>query len=160
MYVPKDASQIIFVNQAAGSGIIAATAKQQSDAFFQFIENSPYLSKSKGQYAGRNEATLPWYDRVDFKILQDVFTNIGKHKNTIQVSLDILNFTNFLSSKWGVVKSTTVRNPLIFDSLDPVSVAPRYRLTQIGGQLVTQPLQVVNSFASTWGMQFGVRYIF
>jgi hypothetical protein len=113
-----------------------------------------------GQYAGRNEATLPWYDRVDFKILQDVFANIGKHKNTIQVSLDILNFTNFLNSKWGVVKSTTVRNPLIYDSPDPVSGAPRYRLTQINGQLVTQPLQVVNSFASTWGMQFGVRYIF
>jgi len=160
MYVPKDASQIIFVNQNAGTGITAATAQQQSDAFFQFIGNSPYLTKIKGQYAGRNEATLPWYDRVDFKILQDVFANIGKHKNTIQVSLDILNFTNFLSSKWGVVKSTTVRNPLIFDSLDPVSGAPRYRLTQISGQLVTQPLQVVNSFASTWGMQFGIRYIF
>ena len=127
---------------------------------FQFVENSPYLNKRRGQYAGRNEATLPWFDRVDFKILQDVFTNIGKHKNTIQVSLDILNFTNFLNSKWGVIKATTVRNPLIFDSLDPVSGVPRYRMTQISGKLVTQPLQVVNSFASTWGMQFGVRYIF
>ncbi len=160
MYVPKDPSQIIFVNQAAGTGITAATAQQQSDAFFQFINNSPYLSKIKGQYAGRNEATLPWYDRVDFKILQDVFGNIGKRKNTIQVSLDILNFTNFLSSKWGVVKATTVRNPLIFDSLDPVSGSPRYRMTQISGQLVTQPLQTVYSFASTWSMQFGIRYIF
>jgi hypothetical protein len=160
MYIPKNASEIIFVNQSAGTGITAATAQQQSNAFFQFVENSPYLNKRKGQYAGRNEATLPWYDRVDFKILQDVFSNIGKRKNTIQVSLDILNFTNFLSSKWGVVKATTVRNPLIFDSLDPVSGAPRYRMTQISGQLVTQPLQVVNSFASTWGMQFGVRYIF
>jgi len=160
MYIPRDASEIVFVNQTASTGVTAATARQQSDAFFQFVENSPYLSKRRGQYAGRNEATLPWFDRVDFKILQDVFTNIGKQKNTIQVSLDILNFTNFLNSKWGVVKATTVRNPLIFDSLDPVSGVPRYRMTQINGQLVTQPLQVVNTFASTWGMQFGVRYIF
>ena len=160
MYVPKNASEINFVAQNAGSGITAATAQQQSDAFFQFVGNSPYLNKIRGQYAGRNAATLPWYDRVDFKILQDVFANIGKRKNTIQVSLDILNFTNLLSSNWGVIKATTVRNPLIFDSIDPVSGAPRYRMSQIGGKLVTNPYQIVNSFASTWRMQFGIRYIF
>ena len=159
MYIPKDANDIIFVNQAATSTLNAYTAQQQSDAFFQFVENVPSLRKNKGSYAQRNGAALPWYDRVDVKILQDVFTNIGKRKNTIQISLDILNFTNMLNKDWGVIKATTVRNPLIFAGYNSAG-APTYRMSQIGKQLVTQPFQTVQSTASTWGMQFGVRYIF
>ncbi len=161
MYVPRDPSEIIFVDQPAipASGINAFTAKQQSDAFFQFIQNNPALNKLRGQYVGRNGIALPWYDRVDFKVLQDLFTNIGKRKHSIQVSLDILNFTNMLNPRWGVIKATTLRNPLFFNNIDAAG-RPTYRLTQIGGQLITQPFQVVNSFASTWSMQFGVRYIF
>ena len=159
MYIPKDANDIIFVNQAATSTLNAYTAQQQSDAFFQFVENVPSLRKNKGSYAQRNGAALPWYDRVDVKILQDVFTNIGKRKNTIQISLDILNFTNMLNKDWGVIKATTVRNPLIFAGYNSAG-APTYRMSQIGKELVTQPFQTVQSTASTWGMQFGVRYIF
>ena len=159
MYIPKDANDIIFVNQAATSTLNAYTAQQQSDAFFQFVENVPSLKKNKGSYAQRNGAALPWYDRVDVKILQDVFTNIGKRRNTIQISLDILNFTNMLNKDWGVIKATTIRNPLVFAGYNPAG-APTYRMSQIGKQLVTNPFQTVQSTASTWGMQFGVRYIF
>ena len=159
MYVPKDASDIIFVPSTASATSNVYTAKQQSDAFFQFVENVPHLKKNKGKYAQRNGASLPWYDRVDVKILQDVFTNIGKRRNTIQVSLDILNFTNMINKDWGVIKTTTVRNPLVFAGYDGTG-APTYRMTQINKELVTQPFQTVLSTASTWGMQFGVRYIF
>jgi hypothetical protein len=159
MYIPKDANDIIFVNQAASSTANAYTAQQQSDAFFQFVENVPHLRKNKGSYAQRNGAALPWYDRVDVKILQDLFTNIGKRRNTIQISLDILNFTNMLNKDWGVIKRTTVTNPLIFAGYNAAG-APTYRMSQINKELVTQPFQTVQSTASTWGMQFGVRYIF
>ncbi|MFN5912875.1 MAG: hypothetical protein ACK43J_00645, partial [Chitinophagaceae bacterium] len=159
MYIPKDANDIVFVAQAASSTLTAYTAQQQSDAFFKFIENAPSLRRNKGRYAPRNGAALPWYDRVDVKILQDVFTNIGKRRNTIQVSLDILNFTNLLNKEWGVVKATTIRNPLVFAGYNSAG-QPTYRMSQIGGQLVTSPYTTVQSFASTWGLQFGVRYIF
>lgn len=159
MYIPKDANDIIFVPSTASSTQNAYTAQQQSDAFFQFVDNVPHLKKNKGSYAQRNGAALPWYDRVDVKILQDLFTNIGKRKNTIQLSLDILNFTNMLNKDWGVIKATTVRNPLVFAGYNSAG-APTYRMTQINKQLVTQPFQTVQSTASTWGMQFGVRYIF
>jgi hypothetical protein len=159
MYIPKDATDIIFVPSTASATSNVYTAKQQSDAFFQFVENVPHLRKNKGKYAQRNGAALPWYDRVDVKILQDVFTNIGKRRNTIQVSLDILNFTNMINKDWGVIKATTVRNPLVFAGYDGTG-APTYRMTQINKELVTQPFQTVQSTASTWGMQFGVRYIF
>jgi hypothetical protein len=159
MYIPKDATDIIFVPSTASATSGAYSAQQQSDAFFQFVENSPSLKKNKGRYAQRNGASLPWYDRVDVKILQDLFTNIGKRRNTIQVSLDILNFTNMINKDWGVIKATTVRNPLVFAGYN-AGGAPTYRMTQINRALVTDPFQTVQSTASTWGMQFGVRYIF
>jgi hypothetical protein len=159
MYIPKDATDIIFVPSTASATSNVYSAQQQSDAFFQFVENVPHLRKNKGKYAQRNGAALPWYDRVDVKILQDVFTNIGKRRNTIQVSLDILNFTNMINKDWGVIKATTVRNPLVFAGYNAAGT-PTYRMTQINKELVTQPFQTVQSTASTWGMQFGVRYIF
>ena len=159
MYIPKDATDIIFVPSTASATSNVYTAQQQSDAFFQFVENVPHLRKNKGKYAQRNGAALPWYDRVDVKILQDLFTNIGKRRNTIQISLDILNFTNMINKDWGVIKATTIRNPLVFAGYNSAG-APTYRMTQINKTLVTQPFQTVQSTASTWGMQFGVRYIF
>jgi hypothetical protein len=159
MYIPKDATDIIFVPSTASATSNVYSAQQQSDAFFQFVENVPHLSKNKGKYAQRNGASLPWYDRVDVKILQDLFTNIGKRRNTIQISLDILNFTNMINKDWGVLKATTVRNPLVFAGYNG-SGAPTYRMTQVNRELLTQPFQTVQSTASTWGMQFGVRYIF
>ncbi len=159
MYIPKDATDIIFLPSTASATSGAFTAQQQADAFFQFVENVPHLKKNKGKYAQRNGAALPWYDRVDVKILQDLFTNIGKRRNTIQISLDILNFTNMINKDWGVIKATTVRNPLVYAGNNAAG-APQYRMAQINSQLVTQPFQTVQSTASTWGMQFGVRYIF
>jgi hypothetical protein len=159
MYIPKDATDIIFVPSTASATSNVYSAQQQSDAFFQFVENSPSLKKNKGRYAQRNGASQPWYDRVDVKILQDLFTNIGKRRNTIQISLDILNFTNMINKDWGVLKATTVRNPLVFAGYNAAG-APTYRMTQVNKELLTQPYQTIQSTASTWGMQFGVRYIF
>lgn len=159
LYVPKNPSDIIFLDQAASSTLAAYTAKQQSDAFFQLIENTPYLRNNKGKYVQRNGALLPWYDRLDFKLLQDVFTNIGDRRNTLQFSLDILNFSNMLNKEWGVIKQTTVRNPLVPAGANSAG-QPQYRMTQVNRQLPTTSFTTVNSFASTWSLQLGFRYIF
>ncbi len=161
MYIPKDPSDIIFKDRAAnaGQGIVGYTAQQQSDAFFQLIENTPYLRKHKGQYAERNSSFLPWLHRVDFKLLQDVFANIGDRRHTMQLSLDILNFANLLNRDWGVQKQTIVRNPLQLQGVDAQG-RPNYYMNQVGGKLVTEPFQNTLSSFSTWGIQLGLRYIF
>ena len=48
MYVPKDQSEMNFLPI---TGATPFTVQQQKDAFDQFINNSPYLSKRRGQYA-------------------------------------------------------------------------------------------------------------
>ncbi len=165
IYIPKDASEITFVPRTIGTTTF--TAAQQSDAFFAYIDQDKYLRKHKGEYAGRNEGLFDFRHQLDFKFLQDVFINIGKKRNTIQFSLDIFNFTNWLNKDWGAVKTLNVTNGQI---LIPTNVAalvaggtvkPTFQLsTDANGQLPTSTYRTLQTTASTYYMQFGIRYIF
>lgn len=153
LYVPKNASDINFVATAD------FTVDQQREAFMKFVDNSNYLTKIKGDYAERNGAFLPWYHRLDVKVLQDIFTNIGERKHTLQLSVDILNAANLISKNWGLRNQTTVNNPLSFAGVN-ANNEPQFRMRSIGGNLVTEPFQINRSNTSTWGLQVGLRYIF
>ena len=81
------------------------TAAEQSALFFKYIDQDKYLRDHKGQYAERNGAQAPWRNQVDIKLIQDIFMNVGKTKNTIQLTLDIFNFGNLIDPNWGKVKT-------------------------------------------------------
>jgi len=119
------------------------------------------LSKHRGEFAGRNAALLPWIGTLDLRFLEELYIVTGKSetKHTLQFSVDILNFGNMLNKNWGVRQSTVTTNPLSYRSIDG-SNAPTYRWQNRNGELVTEPLQNVNSTTSTWSMQLGLRYIF
>jgi hypothetical protein len=166
LYIPRDPSEITFVPLTIGTGTSAITysAQDQSNRFFSYIEQDKYLRKRKGQYAERNGALQPWRDQVDIKILQDIFTNIGGKKNTLQLSLDIFNFTNLLNKDWGIVK--TVNTPSLLTVSNTAALTPggttrpTFRLANDRGLPVSQTYRDNLSLASTYYMQFGIRYIF
>jgi outer membrane receptor protein involved in Fe transport len=166
MYVPKDASDIHFVNLAANTqtGAPAFSAQQQSDAFTAYVNQDPYLSKHKGQIVERNGAKLPFYHRVDLKFTQDIFTNFGKHKTTLQFTADCLNFLNLVNKNWGIRQQTVLSNPLKF--VNYTNGVPNFTLgTYIPyGNTVPQLIDrtFVNNYStsSTWGLQLGARLIF
>jgi hypothetical protein len=159
MYIYKSGADVPFV-PVAGKYTVA----QQQDAYDQFVSNSPYLKKHKGQYADRNSALAPWYNRIDMRFLQDVFVTTGKMKNTLQFSVDIINLPNLLNKNWGFKSRYTVNNPLTLKGVDATG-HPTYTLAEISTSattkaLVTDPFQKTISNSSTWGMQLGLRYIF
>ena len=166
MYVPKDASDIKFTNLAANTqtGAPAFTAQQQSDAFVAYVNQDPYLSKHKGQIVERNGAKLPFYHRVDFKFTQDIFTNFGKHKTTLQFTADCLNFLNLLSKNWGVRQQTVLNNPLRLVNF--TNGVPNFTLGTYIPVGTTVPVLIDRTFvdtystSSTWGIQLGARLIF
>jgi hypothetical protein len=166
IYIPKDASEITFVPLTVGSGATAVTytPQEQSDLFFQYVEQDKYLKAHKGQYAQRNGATLPWRNQVDIRLIQDVFTNIGGKGNTLQFTLDIFNFGNFLNSSWGVFQlpnSSAILTPTNTAALTPGgAVTPTFRLATVGGAPITKTFRDINTSQSTYYMQFGIRYIF
>ncbi|WP_027000965.1 TonB-dependent receptor [Eisenibacter elegans] len=162
IYVPNNPSEIIFRNITQGTGanqVVLFTAQQQSDAFFAYINQDPYLSSRRGQYAERNGALLPWLHRFDFRIVQDLFVNAGGKRNTIQFSLDILNVGNMLNSEWGVGRLTNAATLLAYAGRDAQN-RPTYRLNRFQNELPTTTSRPNINLSQVWQMQFGVRYIF
>jgi outer membrane receptor protein involved in Fe transport len=167
IYIPKNASEITFVAIPASGSTPAYSVQQQSDAFFAFVNQDPYLSKHKGEYAERNGAQYPWRNEVDVKILQDIFTNIGGKRNSLQVSLDIFNLGNLLNNNWGRIKQTTFNNFLEPQNVSSLTTAPngptptfRFGRDNVTGQLLTTAFRDAVSLSSTYYMQLGLRYTF
>jgi hypothetical protein len=158
MYIPTGPADINFVPLSASGTTPAFTAKQQSDAFFLYLEQDKYLSQHKGQIAERNGALLPFYHRVDMRFLQDIFTNIGERKHTLQFSIDALNFLNLLNSDWGIRQQTVVNNPLRFVSY--TNGKPNFTMATYQNKLVDKTFINTLSTSSTWSLQLGFRYIF
>ncbi|MBB6112354.1 TonB-dependent Receptor Plug Domain [Mucilaginibacter lappiensis] len=103
MYIPKNQSDLILVAapKAANGTLDTRTPAQIWTQLNNFISQDPYLSQHRGQFAQRNGAILPTYKRVDLHFAQDFFVQSGKTKNTIEVTFDVINFTNLLNRNWG-----------------------------------------------------------
>ncbi len=127
----------------------------QGNNFDNFIAQDDYLSERRGQYAERYGAISPWVSRVDVKFMQDYNFKIGDKKQTIQFSIDILNFGNMLNSNWGVIQQPNAIQP-IGVSVDAATKVPTY---SFNGNF-TKTFGYDTSLESRWQMQFGLRYIF
>ena len=163
MYVYAKGSDVPFVDVKNSDGSIKYSVADQQTAYDQFVSKSNYLKKHKGQYAERNSALAPWYNRVDMRFLQDFYLKAGGQKHTLQFSVDIINLPNFLNRDWGIRDQTTVINPLSLKST--TGGAPTFTLAEYNNEagnrvLVNTPFQPIKSFSTTWGMQLGARYIF
>lgn len=103
LFLPTNTSSLNFVDIVQNDQT-TYTAQQQRDAFDAFVSAND-LEKYRGQYLPRNGFLTPWLNRFDVRVLQDIYTNIGNRRNTLQLSLDIVNFGNLLNSEW-VFKKT------------------------------------------------------
>ncbi|MEM9076534.1 MAG: carboxypeptidase regulatory-like domain-containing protein [Bacteroidota bacterium] len=134
------------------------TVQEQRDAFEAFIQQDEYLSSRRGGFAGRNDLTTPWTGRWDIKILQDLnFNALGEGQNTLQLSLDILNFGNLLNSDWGVVQLPRSTQPIgVSVDFSQDTPSPVYSFDP------SQTSTFVDNFdlISRWQAQVGIRYIF
>jgi hypothetical protein len=103
MYIPKNQSDLVLVKapNAANGQADTRSAAQIWTQLNNFINQDPYLSQHRGQFAQRNGAILPTYKRIDLHFAQDFFVQAGKTKNTIEVTFDVINFTNLLNRNWG-----------------------------------------------------------
>jgi hypothetical protein len=163
IFVPNKGSDIKFASLTAGGKTF--TEAEQQAAFDAFIGQDEYLSTRRGQYAERNGGLLPYLHRLDFSVAQDVFVKIGGKRNSFQIRMDILNFTNMLNNDWGVSQRATAPQLLNFVSRDAVTNVPTYRLatqrlTDGSTILARDSYQYNSSVFDVWSAQLGIRYIF
>ncbi|WP_217998208.1 TonB-dependent receptor [Flavihumibacter petaseus] len=151
LYVPADPSQINFVDLIQ-NGQVRYTAKQQSDAFFAYIDNDKYLSKRKGQYTERNASSTPWEHVIDARIAQDFFITAGGKRHGLQLTFDIFNLTNLINKEWG--RQFIVTNQA-FTILNTATV------NNVKGYTYTpNSIPWSMTFGSRWQGQVGIRYTF
>lgn len=165
IYIPRDASEIKFEDLTTGTGAnqrVLYTAAEQNAIFQAYIDQDDYLSSRRGQYAERNGAKSPWRNQFDFRLVQEVFKNVGGTKNSFQFTADIFNFGNLLNRNWGTYNFVNQAAILVPTNVSAISetVAPTFRLNQSGGDVVRSTFGTTQSITSTYYMQFGVRYNF
>ena len=148
-------NDLIYVPTASEVGQMQFSGPGQAQAFESFIQQDDYLSDNRGSYMERYGALSPWRSRWDVKLLQDFNFNVAGKTNTIQLSVDILNFGNLINSEWGVVETPNTLNPLSIDSIDANNVPTFTFNTDLQETFGSD-----TSLLSRWQMQFGVRYIF
>lgn len=144
MYIPTEAE----VNQMNFSG------DGQAAAFNAFIAQDDYLSSRRGDYAEKYGSLSPWFNTFDLRILQDI--EVGTTGNKFQLSFDVLNFGNLISSGLGVrqfATTTSLFQPLSVSVSDGV---PTYTFDSS----LTQTFQNDFSVLSRWRLQLGLRYSF
>jgi hypothetical protein len=167
IYVPRSydtyaqalaAGEIRLVNITNTDGSIAATPEQQWNDLNSFISGDEYLNSRRGGYAERNGSRLPFTNVVDLRLLQDFFVTTGKTRHTLQLSLDIFNFTNMLNKDWG--RQYFITNDA-YQIIEYVSLGadniPNFRFRKPTSVKTIDDGGVVSS---RWQAQVGVRYSF
>jgi hypothetical protein len=170
IYVPTDfqVQQMLFDNNIING--VTYNQQQQRDLLEAFIQSDKYLRKTRGRYAERNGARLPFINLLDFKLAQDFNWKMGGKKYQIQLAWEMHNFANFLNKDWGKlyfilndnIRLLTFRG---FVSTNPASpnLTPRYQFNPVTGSdgrpygLSTSTL---SGYAPRWLSQVTVRLNF
>ena len=144
IYIPENEADI---NLADASDWTALNA---------FIEQDDYLSAHRGEIAERFASSNPWFSNLDLRVLQDFSMGVGGRSHTFQLSLDILNFANLLSSNLGVrkVAAPAALSPLTLTGWD-ADGEPILDFTGPSKTFIDDPGEY-----SRWRIQIGLRYFF
>ena len=156
IYIPRNIGEMNFLPI---TGATPFTAAEQAAAWEAYINQDAYLRAHRGEYAGRNGVLRPKVYRADVSISQDIGRNIAGRPNSLQVRLDMLNFSNFLNKNWGVAQSLITNRPLVSAGVDAFG-ASQYQLATVGGRLISKSFQKSVNTTDVWRIQLGVRYAF
>lgn len=158
IYVPANKSDISLIDIKDASGNVLVSADQQWSQLESYINNDRYLSSRKGNYVERNGGRTPWNTQLDLR-LSNEFKLSKKTKQTLQVLVDVINFTNLLNRNWGhqyfVPNTTNAGYSLITVKSVNGSGLATYQFNNPS----SKPWQI-DPIASRWQMQLGIRLNF
>jgi hypothetical protein len=150
IYVPSNAGEIRFTGTAEQQ----AVSWQRLDAF---IESVACLREARGTVLGRNACREPWSNRLDFRVAQNV-PSVGNQ--SLQITLDVLNFGNLLNRGWGLSQFVTNQNDnnLLRVNNRANVVGERVLMEQV--TRTPESVFQVSNLGSRYQIQLGARYIF
>lgn len=158
LYIPNSSADLNFVNIMQGNNVLF-TADQQRAAFDEFVSANG-LEGYRGQILPRNEFLLPWLNRVDVRLAQNLFSDMTMKGDKLQMTLDIVNFGNLLNSEWGIADQIFSNGRAVMQRSGALSPNPNFQMLRDGNQLVTSPTRAQSSRFTTWSATLGFRYEF
>lgn len=164
LYIPTNTADMKFADitqkNAQGQTVVLYTAQQQRDAFDKFVADNG-LEKYRGSFVPRNAKLLPWLNRVDVRLAQDLFTDMFAKGHKLQISLDIINFGNMLNSHWGIQDQILSNGRAVLKKVESTPTPnPTFQMLQDGTNLVTTPYRPSSSRFTTWTANLGLKYSF
>ncbi|MDJ1466660.1 carboxypeptidase regulatory-like domain-containing protein [Cytophagaceae bacterium DM2B3-1] len=164
IYIPRNQNEIILTTTDANDKRTPTQIWEQLDAY---ISQDKYLNSRRGQYAQRNGAIAPWVHRLNLRLLQDVFQNIGGKRNSLQISVELINALNLINSDLGLVKNPARSSILNFVGYEtthnatPTTGRPIYTFaTNSNGTPLSKSYLSGTDINSRWQLQIGLRYTF
>jgi len=163
IYIPRNQDEMNFV-QNTQSGV-TVTPAQQKAAWDAYINQDPYLSKHRGEYAQRNAAFLPMVARLDMSIIQAIKWEAMDKNQAIELRLDILNIGNLFDRKIGQGSHFVNLQPLIVPTTAEGGVVnaagqPQYKMRVVNGSLMSHTFEYNSTLADVYSFQFGIKYFF
>ena len=163
MYIPKNDSEINFVDKFDKDGNQTVFAERDRVDFWRFVAQDSYLNGHKGEYAEAYSTRAPWVHRFDFRWAHDFTLNIGNTKHVLQLSADIENLGNLINSNWGVAKNMTPANNgalLKYEGKNEANQPTFSLYRDSSGKAPTKTWEYNRAWNQAWRIQFGVKYYF
>ena len=158
VYVPKSALDPTEIQFRASGAITAAT---QAQAFEDFINSSPCLSKYRGQILRRNSCRVPWQEEMNLTIRQELPEMFGGQRASF--SLELYNVMNMINSDWGKSKQTdgtTNSNVPLLTAVGSSNIDPKIAVPIVQFNTALKTYIKGNSPFDNWRIQGGFRYAF
>ncbi|MDA3800426.1 MAG: TonB-dependent receptor [Kiritimatiellae bacterium] len=155
------ATDLIYIPSAKGDINFISAADE--DAFFAFVDQDSYLSAHKGEYAEAYSARAPWVHSFDLRVAQNFSINSGNTKQTLQFTLDFVNFGNLINNEWGISKNMYNSNNgqiLNYEGVDASNVPSFSMVTDDDGAFLTESYSTYFNYYECWQLKLGARYIF
>jgi len=129
-----------------------------------FSISDHYLSDRRGQYAERNGGRMPFESILDFRAAQEFFINTGGRRHSLEISIDIFNFSNLLNKDWS--RRYQISDNQNFQSINFVGFlpttpedpqTPAFSFSDPG-----DPWSIIQSGVNSarWSARLGLRYTF
>tara|TARA_B100001250_G_C19811908_1_gene796131 strand:+ start:1030 stop:4164 length:3135 start_codon:yes stop_codon:yes gene_type:complete len=148
-------NDLIFVfNDASKVNMVDSEGNNAWDAWTAFVNQDDALKEYKGKIIDRNAGRQPWRNRLDLRITQKVF-------DRVELTFDILNFANLLSSDAGKQEYVSYGTVDLleftgFADEDDVSSKPTFVFDK-DKYTKTEDIYSVDDFGSRWQMLLGLR---
>ena len=153
MFIPTDA-QIDQMTFQAGTGSNAKyTPEVQKANLKAWLGSAQYLKDHRGEYYDRYADNLPFENHIDLHLGQKFSFNVARHTNSIELSVDIINFNNMLNPAWGRsygMGLNTYYNPISYKGNGEFQFL----------QPDTYSMFSYSDYMSRWKMQIGLKYNF